>query len=154
LAELVYFKPSEERIGCDIYVLGRRNGKLFDYKFRDGLSRPLSLTEVASGVPLKQAYNIKSCKIKVIPDQRDIYWYFPKTSTSSLLCECRKEQYNPMVRIEKFRPKTVRVLGYRYISRILEDGKISNPLSKKTGDYLIESDSVCAGDLLGRVEVN
>jgi len=36
--------------GCDIYVLGRRNGKLFNYTSRDGPSWPLSLTEVVSGV--------------------------------------------------------------------------------------------------------
>jgi hypothetical protein len=44
--------------GCDIYVLGRRNGKLFDYTSRDGSrdgpSWPLSLTEVVSGVLLIQ----------------------------------------------------------------------------------------------------
>jgi hypothetical protein len=40
--------------GRDIYVLGRRNGKLFNYTFRDGPSWPLSLTEVVSGVFLIQ----------------------------------------------------------------------------------------------------
>ena len=36
--------------GCDICVLGRRNGKLFNYTSRDGPSWLLSLTEVVSGV--------------------------------------------------------------------------------------------------------
>jgi hypothetical protein len=40
--------------GCDIYVLGRRNGKLFNYISRDGPSWPLSLIEVVSGVLLIQ----------------------------------------------------------------------------------------------------
>jgi hypothetical protein len=44
---------------CDIYVLGRRNGKLFNYTSRDGPSWPLSLTEVVSGVLLIQGYNLK-----------------------------------------------------------------------------------------------
>jgi hypothetical protein len=44
--------------GCDIYVLGRRNGKLFNYTSRDGPSWPLSLTEVVSGV-LFNPYNLK-----------------------------------------------------------------------------------------------
>jgi hypothetical protein len=38
--------------GCDIYVLGRRNGKFFNYtskrSSRDGPFWPLSLTEVVS----------------------------------------------------------------------------------------------------------
>ena len=38
--------------GCDIYILGRRNGKLFNYTSRDGPFWPLSLTEVVSGVLL------------------------------------------------------------------------------------------------------
>ena len=45
--------------GCDIYVLGQRNGKLFNYTSRDGPSWPLSLIEVVSGVLLIQGYNLK-----------------------------------------------------------------------------------------------
>jgi hypothetical protein len=40
--------------GCDIYVLGRRNGKLFNYTSTDEPSWPLSLTEVVSGFLLIQ----------------------------------------------------------------------------------------------------
>ncbi len=47
--------------GSDIYVLGRRNGRLFNYTSRDKLflskdepSWPLSLTDVVSSVPLVQ----------------------------------------------------------------------------------------------------
>jgi hypothetical protein len=44
--------------GCNIYVLGRRNGKLFDYTSRDGSrdgpSWLLSLTEIVSSILLIQ----------------------------------------------------------------------------------------------------
>lgn len=40
--------------GCDIYSLGRRNGKLFNYTFIGGILWPLSLIEVVSGFRLIQ----------------------------------------------------------------------------------------------------
>jgi hypothetical protein len=46
--------------GCDIYVLGRRNGKLFNYTSRDGPSWLLSLIEVVSGVLLIQGLYSKN----------------------------------------------------------------------------------------------
>jgi hypothetical protein len=36
--------------GSEVYVLVRRNGRLFNYASRDGPSWPLSLTEVVSGL--------------------------------------------------------------------------------------------------------
>jgi hypothetical protein len=60
--------------GCDIYVLGQRNGKLFNYISRDGPSWPLSLTEVVSGILLIQGlYSKKNYRIRVILGQRDIH---------------------------------------------------------------------------------
>jgi len=73
--------------GCDIYVLGRRNGKLFNYTSRDGPSWPLSLTEVDQSYPRAERYTPAS---------------FLKRGTKSLLCEGRKGRDNPMVRIEDF----------------------------------------------------
>jgi hypothetical protein len=59
--KITFIEKADElrsEFGCDIYVLGRRNGKLFDYtsrdRSRDGPSWPLSLTEVVSGVLLIQ----------------------------------------------------------------------------------------------------
>lgn len=77
--------------GCDIYVLGRRNGKLFDYTSRegsrDGPSWPLSLTEVDQSYPRAERYTPAS---------------FLKRGTKSLLCEGRKGRDNLMARIENF----------------------------------------------------
>lgn len=50
--------------GCNIYVLGRRNGKLDNYTFRDGPPWPLSLTGVVSGVLLIQGLKSKICRIR------------------------------------------------------------------------------------------
>ncbi|TGO81776.1 hypothetical protein BPOR_1020g00010 [Botrytis porri] len=71
--------------GCDIYVLGRRNGKLFNYTSRDAPSWPLGLTEVDQSYPRAERYPPAS---------------FVKRGTKSLLCEGRKGQNNPIVRIE------------------------------------------------------
>jgi hypothetical protein len=53
--KITFMEKADElrsEFGCDIYVLGRRNGKLFNYtskgSSRDGPSWPLSLTEVVS----------------------------------------------------------------------------------------------------------
>jgi hypothetical protein len=59
--KITFIEKADElrsEFGCDIYVLGRRNGKLFNYTSRDGPSWPLSLTEVVSGV-LFNPYNLK-----------------------------------------------------------------------------------------------
>jgi len=78
--------------GCDIYVLGRRNGKLFNYTSKNpsgnGPSWPLSLTEVDQSYPRPERYTPAS---------------FLKRGTKSLLCEGRKGRDNPKVRIEDFR---------------------------------------------------
>jgi len=57
--KITFMEKADElrsEFGCDIYVLGRRNGKLFNYtskeSSRDGPSWPLSLTEVVSSVLL------------------------------------------------------------------------------------------------------
>ncbi|RDL42413.1 uncharacterized protein BP5553_02392 [Venustampulla echinocandica] len=75
--------------GYDIYVLGRRNGKLVNYtskgSSRDGPSWPLSLTEVDQSYPRPERYTPAS---------------FLKRGTKSLLCEGRKGRDNPMVRTE------------------------------------------------------
>lgn len=53
--KITFMEKADElrsEFGCDIYILGRRNGKLFNYTSRDGPFWPLSLTEVVSGVLL------------------------------------------------------------------------------------------------------
>jgi hypothetical protein len=60
--KITFMEKADElrsEFGCDIYVLGQRNGKLFNYTSREELSRdgpswPLSLIEVMSSILLIQ----------------------------------------------------------------------------------------------------
>ncbi|KFY84655.1 hypothetical protein V500_09125 [Pseudogymnoascus sp. VKM F-4518 (FW-2643)] len=82
--------------GCDIYILGRRNGKLFNYTSRDGPFWPLSLTEVDQSYPRAERYAPAS---------------FLKRGTKSLL-EGRKGRGNP-VRAKDERNGTLSQVGGR-----------------------------------------
>ncbi|KAE8440723.1 hypothetical protein EG329_006774 [Mollisiaceae sp. DMI_Dod_QoI] len=61
--------------GSEVYVLVRRNGRLFNYASRDGPSWPLNLTEVDQSYPLVERYTPAS---------------FTKQGTKSRLCKGRK----------------------------------------------------------------
>ncbi|PMD62553.1 uncharacterized protein K444DRAFT_525224, partial [Hyaloscypha bicolor E] len=91
--KITFMEKADElrsEFGYDIYVLGRRNGKLFNYisrdRSRDRPSWPLSLIEVISGSYLRA--------------ERYIPASFLKRGTKSLLYKGRKGRDNPMARIE------------------------------------------------------
>ncbi|KIM94289.1 hypothetical protein OIDMADRAFT_34859 [Oidiodendron maius Zn] len=88
--EITFMEKADElrsEFGRDMYVLGRSNGKLFNYTSRDGPSWRLSLTEVDQSYPRPERYTPAS---------------FLKRGTKSLLCEGQKGRENSMMRIEDF----------------------------------------------------
>ncbi|PMD51123.1 uncharacterized protein K444DRAFT_544809, partial [Hyaloscypha bicolor E] len=94
--KITFMEKADElrsEFGYNIYVLGRRNGKLFNYISRDRPSWPLSLIEViSSSYPRAERYTPAS---------------FLKRGTKSLLYKGRKEQDNPIVRIKDFQTGNV-----------------------------------------------
>ncbi|PMD49856.1 uncharacterized protein K444DRAFT_604812 [Hyaloscypha bicolor E] len=93
--KITFMEKADElrsEFGYNIYVLGRRNGKLFNYISRDRPSWPLSLTEVDQSYPRAERYTPAS---------------FLKRGTKSLLYKDRKGQDNPIVRIEDFQTRDI-----------------------------------------------
>ncbi|PMD66297.1 uncharacterized protein K444DRAFT_517953, partial [Hyaloscypha bicolor E] len=92
--KITFIEKADElrsEFGYNIYVLGQRNGKLFNYisrnRSRDRPSWLLSLIEVNQSYPRPERYILAS---------------FLKRDTKSLLYKSRKRRDNPIVRIKNF----------------------------------------------------